>query len=234
MQTKLNHRQLSFSVSNFEVKEADGGGEITGYASVYGNVDNGGDVVVQGAFDTSIKAYRDSGRRMKMLWQHDPAQPIGVWNELSSDSKGLLVKGRILPEVQRGKEALALVRAGAIEGLSIGYRVKEPEYRDTERGTIRYIKEAELWETSLVTFPMNEEAGVTDVKRLQSPREVEHLLRDAGVPGGFAKLIALHGYEGATKRLSGDSRDAGDAEAKREAIQALISNLNGLKEILNG
>ena len=92
-----------------------------------------------------------------MLWQHDPAQPIGVWDEVREDAKGLWVKGRILTDVARGREAAALIGAGAIDGLSIGYRTVKSR-KDDKGG--RLLSELELWEVSLVTFPMLPDARV--------------------------------------------------------------------------
>jgi uncharacterized protein len=130
---------------------------ISGYASVFGATDQGGDVVEAGAYGASLTALGDRGGRVKMLWQHDPAQPIGVWDEVREDARGLWVKGRILTEVEKGREAAALVAAGAIDGLSIGYRTKRAT--KDERGTRRLV-EVDLWEVSLVTFPMLPEARV--------------------------------------------------------------------------
>ena len=134
-----------------------GGCEISGYASVFGTSDQGGDVVQKGAYGASLKAMMQAGRRVKMLWQHDPTKPIGVWDEVREDKKGLFVKGRILADVQAGAEALALIKAGAIEGLSIGYRTIRAE--KSQEGT-RLLHELDLWEVSLVTFPMLPEARV--------------------------------------------------------------------------
>jgi len=225
---------IEFVTGQLEIKSLGADGMIEGYASVYGNVDRGNDIVASGAFDESIKATYDKGRKVKMLWQHDPSQPIGVWNEYESDQRGLKLRGTILTDIPKGAEAYALLKAGAVEGLSVGYRTLDHEYTKSPNGSIREIKKAELWETSVVTFPMNEEAGVTDVKRLQSVREVETLLRKAGVPGGFAKLVASYGYDEAINRLNRDSRDAGGVKADHEAIQSLVSNLTSLKETLNG
>ena len=131
---------------------------VEGYASLFGQRDQGGDTVQAGAYGASLKALAAQGRRVKMLWQHDPGQPIGVWEEVREDAKGLYVKGRILTEVERGREAAALLSAGAIDGLSIGYRTLRAE-RD-EKGQ-RLLAEVELWEVSLVTFPMLAEARVS-------------------------------------------------------------------------
>jgi uncharacterized protein len=133
------------------------GWHVQGYASLFGVRDQGGDVVQPGAYGASLKALGTAGRRVKMLWQHDPAQPIGVWDEVREDATGLWVKGRILQDVERGREAAALLAAGAIDGLSIGYRTLRAE-RDGKGQ--RLLAELELWEVSLVTFPMLPEARV--------------------------------------------------------------------------
>ena len=130
---------------------------IEGYASVFGLADQGGDVVGKGAYGRCLKQMAESGRQVRMLWQHDQGKPIGVWDEIREDAKGLYVKGRILTEVQQGREALVLLEAGAIDGLSIGYRTKQAE-RSPEGG--RRLTEIELWEVSVVTFPMLPEARV--------------------------------------------------------------------------
>lgn len=131
------------------------GAQIEGYASVFGVADQGGDVVLRGAYTGSLKRLAASGRRVKMLWQHDPGQPIGVWDEVREDGHGLWVKGHLLTDLAQGREAAALLAAGAIDGLSIGYRTLRAE-RDTKGR--RQLAEVELWEVSLVTFPMLAEA----------------------------------------------------------------------------
>ena len=133
------------------------GSVIEGHASLFGAVDQGGDVVEVGAYGRSLKSLEREGRRVKMLWQHDPAQPIGVWDEVREDAKGLYVKGRLLDGVARAREAMTLIEAGALDGLSIGYRTKRA--RKNEKGQ-RLLSELELWEVSLVTFPMLPSARV--------------------------------------------------------------------------
>ena len=130
---------------------------VEGYASLFGKIDQGGDKVLAGAYSASLARLAARGGKVKMLWQHDPAQPIGVWDEVREDATGLWVKGRILAEVVKGREALALLSAGAIDGLSIGYRTVKAE-RDGKGQ--RLLSELELWEVSLVTFPMLPEARV--------------------------------------------------------------------------
>jgi HK97 family phage prohead protease len=138
------------------LRVTDGHG-IEGYASLFGMRDQGGDVVVRGAYAASLKRLAAGGRAVKMLWQHDPTQPIGIWDEVREDATGLWVKGRLLRDVEKGREAAALLAAGAIDGLSIGYRTVKAE-RDGKGQ--RLLQELELWEVSLVTFPMLPEARV--------------------------------------------------------------------------
>ncbi|UXX81634.1 HK97 family phage prohead protease [Roseovarius pelagicus] len=127
------------------------GTRIEGYASYFGKCDQGGDVVVRGAYAKSLARLKREARQVKMLWQHDPAQPIGIWDEVREDSRGLYVKGCLLDSVGRGREAAALIGAGAIDGLSIGYRTVRAAKNDKGQ---RLLSELELWEVSLVTFPM--------------------------------------------------------------------------------
>ncbi len=155
--------QLETKFSKFEGAAAlENGCEISGYASVFGQADQSGDVVQTGAYRASLQRLIAEGRSVKMLWQHDPSKPIGVWDEIHEDGNGLFVKGRLLPEIQGGSEALALIKAGAIDGLSIGYRTLCAE---KSNNTGRLLHELELWEVSLVTFPMLPQARVTADKK---------------------------------------------------------------------
>ena len=113
------------------------GVNIEGYASLFGAVDQGGDVVEAGAYARSLASLDGAGRSVKMLWQHDPGQPIGVWDDVREDGKGLFVKGRLLPDVARAREAAALIEAGAIDGLSIGYRTVQASKDDTGRRRLK-------------------------------------------------------------------------------------------------
>ena len=113
--------------------------------------------MLQGAYAASLARLAAAGRKVKMLWQHDPAQPIGIWDDVREDDRGLYVKGRLLQTVSKGQEAAALVSAGAIDGLSIGYRTQKAVRN--EKGH-RLLTELELWEVSLVTFPMLPSARV--------------------------------------------------------------------------
>jgi len=150
------------------------GARISGYASFFGEEDTGRDVVEPGAYCDSLARISAEGRRVKMLWQHDPARVIGVWDEVCEDKRGLFVAGRLLTDVALGREAAALIEAGALDGLSIGYTVKRATRDDQGR---RRLKELELWEVSLVTFPMLPSARVG--AKADSSRRLANVLRDA-------------------------------------------------------
>jgi HK97 family phage prohead protease len=166
---------------------------IEGYASLFGCTDQGGDVVQAGAYQKSLADLSAKGRSVKMLWQHDPAQPIGIWDEVREDARGLYVKGRLLTDVEKGREAVALIEAGAIDGLSIGYRtVRAQKLRDQKDGKAsRLLSELELWEVSLVTFPMLPEARLVTEEKGDDPFGTETMLRDlADALTGARKLLA--------------------------------------------
>lgn len=135
-------------------------GSIAGYASLFGEIDASRDMVMPGAFATTLKAR--GLRRIPMLFQHDPAEPIGVWLELREDQRGLYARGRLIPEVMRARELLALLRAGASDGLSIGFRTVKA--RVDPRTRVRKLYDIDLWEISLVTFPLLAGARVQTVK----------------------------------------------------------------------
>lgn len=159
--------------------QAEAGAEgrvIEGYASLFGIADQGGDVIAAGAYAASLARIAARGDRVRMLWQHDPAHPIGVWEEIREDTRGLWVCGRLLPEVARAREAAALVAAGAIDGLSIGYRTLRAERDGKGR---RVLTEVELWEVSLVTFPMLREAKLGRKSRADPAVGLAGVLRAA-------------------------------------------------------
>ncbi|MEM6971922.1 MAG: HK97 family phage prohead protease [Pseudomonadota bacterium] len=146
-------------------------GIVRGYASRFGECDRGGDVVAPGAFRRALARLKARGGRLAFLWQHDPARPIGVWDRAVEDRAGLHVEGRLLEGVQAGREAAAMLSAGAIDGLSIGYRVLRAEPRVVAgRRCGRRLTEIDLWEVSLVTFPMLPSARASIGARAESGR----------------------------------------------------------------
>ena len=135
-------------------------GEISGYAGVFNVVDGHGDVIVKGAFKNSINLFRESKKRPKFLWQHDAAVPIGVIDDLFEDDYGLFIRGHLLTDIPKAKEAYALVKNNAINGFSIGYRIKN-KYK---KGGIQYLTDIDLLEISIVTFPACEQAIIRNQK----------------------------------------------------------------------
>lgn len=145
-----------------EFKSLDDAGLFCGYASVFGVLDEHGDRVAPGAFTESLKGWQQKSQMPKLLWQHKANEPIGMWNYMKEDDQGLYVEGRLLLDIQRAKEAYALLKASVLDGLSIGYRVVE-SYRCPETHQ-RVLTKLELLEVSLVTFAANPHARIRQVK----------------------------------------------------------------------
>lgn len=212
--------------ADFELKAVDPAGVFEGYASVFEAVDQGRDAIARGAFKRSLK---DRGpRQIKLLWQHDPTEPIGVLEEVREDARGLYVKGRLLMDVRRAREAHALMRAGALDGLSIGFQSVTSRLDDLTG--VRTLDDVDLWEISLVTFPMQEMARISAFKRQPIPtiRAFETFLREAG---GFsrseAKTIARHGFQ---NRSSQRDADVGEeyASVAWDDVMAAIGRAHNL------
>lgn len=155
--------------ANLELKAVKENGTFCGYASVFGEVDLGKDVIERGAFEHSL-AKRGAGG-IRMLYQHDPKEPIGAWTIVREDHRGLYVEGTLAPNVARSKEVHSLMKTGALDGLSIGFQTLRAGKQDSEG--VRRILEADLWEISVVTFPMLPTARVSDVKQAHFYRDRE-------------------------------------------------------------
>lgn len=211
---------------SLQIKDVSEEGTFEGYGSIFGNVDSYGEKVMPGAFVESLARHKREGSNVLMLWQHDPSQPIGVWEDLAEDAKGLWGKGRLLLDIQRAREVHTLAKNRAIGGLSIGYREEDTD----QDGAVRILKKLALYEISPVTFPANRRARIESVKsermdefarRLRDGdpmpiKEFEDILREAGVPKSMATAIASHGYAKAINK--GKSQD--DALALLNALAA--------------
>jgi uncharacterized protein len=147
----------------------DADGTVEGYASLFGEVDQARDMMMRGAFAETLAAR--GIRRVPMLFQHNPSEPIGIWLDLREDHRGLIARGRLIPEVARGRELLSLLRAGAIDGLSIGFRTAKARIDPKTR--FRRIYAVDLWEISIVTFPMLTGARIRAVKHSPTRRRAE-------------------------------------------------------------
>lgn len=213
--------QTKNSAIPLDMKAVSDAGTIEGYISVFGNVDSYGEIVEPGAFADSLVSSRQKGLKVKLLWQHDPHQPIGVWDDLAEDGKGLWGKGRLLiEESPKAREAHGLLRAGALDGLSIGYRTQKAEPKEGKPGVIS-LKKLDLLEGSVVTFAANQRARVEVVKsildggKVPTVREFEEVLGDLG----FSKKLRVAIATAATPHLRGDPE--GKADELAEFLKAL-------------
>lgn len=199
-------------------------GTIEGYGSVFGVLDDWGDIISPGAFAPTLAAHKAAGTMPAMLWQHRDAEPIGVWTDMVEDARGLRVKGQLVLESPRGKEAYALLKAGALNGLSIGFIARKWAWDTTT--DVRTLQEVDLWEVSPVTFPANSLARVDSVKSTGSQvintiRDAERALRDAGLSAEQAKALVA-----SVKRTVQAEREAEqDAQRAVRAANQLLASL---------
>ena len=212
--------ELKKLVFESEIKAENSKGIFTGYGSIFGNEDQGNDIMQKGAFTKSLVNRPVS--KVKMLYQHKTDEPIGVFTDMYEDSKGLFVKGQLAMGTQKGREAYELLKMGALDGMSIGFRA-DPEkqgYNENKRG-VRTLKEVDLMEISLVTFPMNESALIETVKgNAKNIREWEKILREAG---GLSRTEAKIGAKALSESLS--QRDAGDDNKQLADLINKVANI---------
>ena len=214
-----------------EIKSLDDeSGEFVGYGSTFGGEpDSYGDIIAPGAYKASLAVHKSKGTMPRMFWQHDQAQPIGKWMEASEDEKGLLLKGRLNMGVQRGREAHALLKAGDIDGLSIGYRVQE--YTRDEEADTWTLEKLDLFEVSVVSMPANDSATVASVKAQRkafeiveklkagdrlTEREFETMAKGLGLSNSEAERAARVHLKG-----QGEPADADDGAAFMRALLAV-------------
>jgi HK97 family phage prohead protease len=206
--------RLSIDVP-FEIKTLESDGRFSGYASVFNVKDRYSDVVVPGAFKKSLSDWAAKERMPALLWQHDAAQPIGIYEEMKEDDTGLYVSGRLLiDDVAQAKEAYALLKNGALNGMSKRYSIGDSGFEYDKENDVYLLKEIDLWEASIVTFPANDDARIQRVKSLLAleydipPKLVEAALRDAGFSVRQAKGLMANGYKGLRSRDVGAALDA--------------------------
>lgn len=206
-------------------------GVFEGYAALFNHEDLGRDVILPGAFNMSLVSRGPD--KVRMLFQHNPAEPIGVWDDIREDAAGLYVRGRLTLDVARAREVLSLMRARAIDGLSIGFNVKAAT-KDKATG-VRRISALDLWEISIVTFPMMPGARIAAVKAgpfpdgTPTPRQFERwLMHDAGLRRSEARALMAHGFKGLKAK-----RDAGRRTTSRERAQ-LIARISAATELMRG
>ena len=212
---QIKHRDF-----DFQIKAVETDGFFSGYGSVFGVKDSYDEVVAPGAFAKSLALREEKGRKLPVLWQHRAGEPIGIYEAVREDATGLYMEGRLLVnEIARAKEAHALMKAGAVSGLSIGFYTKADKW--DEKGRVRTLLEIDLQETSIVTFPANDAARISGVKKIddiKTLRDAEAMLRDAcGLDRGEAKSLLA--------RLRDVFAGTRDAEGEIKAAQDLLNRI---------
>ena len=200
---------------NCELKGLKEDGSFEGYGSVFNVTDQGNDIIVPGAFLETLVAQKAAKRLPAMLWQHRQAEPIGVYTSMEEDSIGLKVEGKLALKTTRGAEAYELMKMGALSGMSIGYRSRDDSY-DRVTG-VRTLKKVDLYELSLVTFPMNDASRVSAVKSIETLttiRDAEDFLRESGL-----SRVAAVAFIARVKCLKQSDSDGGE-------MQQIVAALN--------
>lgn len=200
-------------------------GEFSGYGSVFGVKDSGGDIVVKGAFEESLDEWKSKGKLPAMLWQHKTDEPLSAYTVMEEDDEGLYFEGKLLIDADPlAKRAHAHLKAGSVDGMSIGYNLAEDGFQYDPEKEAFILSKIDLWELSIVTFPSNDQARVQTVKRalasgdIPQPKLVERYLRDV-MSVQQAKAFMAEGYSGISLRDAGN-----DAECVK-AVQSIIGSL---------
>lgn len=183
---------------DFELKSISDTGAFDGYGSVFNVKDSYDEIVAPGAFTKSLEAQKTAGKMPSLLWQHKSDEPIGVYTAMSEDSVGLKVSGQLALKTVRGAEAYELLKMKAVSGLSIGFVTRD--HSDDRATGIRTLKQVDLWEVSLVTFPANDVARINSVKSvdaIENIRDAERCLRDLGMSKSetLAFISKIKGFE---------------------------------------
>lgn len=213
---------------NLEIKAVQEDGFFSGYGAVFGNIDWYNDVILPGAFTASLAKWRAKNKMPPVLWNHNDSEPIGVYTNIYEDEKGLYVEGKLLiDDVPRAKSTHALLKAGAIDGLSIGYSTKKA---NQQGNGVRELVEVELGEISIVTQPANERSIITSVKskldegELPTLPEFEKFLRESGFSKSQSVAIASKGLR---SLLSESEEEIKEAKSISNALNILkgVSNV---------
>lgn len=196
-----------------QIKAVDESGRFTGYGSVFGNVDLHKDVILPGAFAESLDSHRKNGTLPSMLWQHKMADVVGIYDDMKEDEHGLFLSGELFinDNVPEADKAYTLMRRKAVRGMSVGFNIPKGGETYNKDADVWEISKIDLVEVSIVTYPANPEAQIATVKAaLDSPRDFERFLRDAGLSANRAKRLMSGGY---SAMMQCDADDQGDIEA---------------------
>lgn len=241
---RLDNKQLTHQNIGFQIKEISDGTDpdfftFTGYASTFGNVDEVGDVIERGAFTESLAV-----RKPKLLWQHQRDLPIGVIDVAQEDNNGLLISGRLPKNVQLAREAGELLKIGAIDSMSIGFRVKQAE---KDQDGIMRLRQVDLYEISWVSMPANTKAVLTsiksdvcphcreqfkmdieEIKKIESKKEFERVLREAGFSNSAATYAAARFH--VTKSESSDDVNKEKSDEEAMLLKDIFNNLGHISQ----
>lgn len=205
--------------------KADSHGLLEGLASPFGGQpDTYGDVIIPGAFAESLTRHEKAGTAPAMLWAHDQSRPVGRWLEMREADEGLYVKGRLNLKTVAGQEAYEHIRAGDLDGLSIGYNVA-PGGAEIDRQGVRALKSVDLHEISLVTLPAASVARVRRVKSIGGPDELRDLLRSHGLPVRFCEKVASGGWAHLQNVNAQELETEAKAQAEAEMMAAIAREL---------
>jgi hypothetical protein len=230
MTTQLERRVIP--LHSAELKFAGKQGEFSGYGAYYGNKDAHGDVIAAGSSSNSLEEWKERGKWPPMLLQHggfgigaDDMLPIGEWTHMEENNRGLKVDGRLFAmNTERGQYVYEGLKSGVLDGLSIGFRVRAEEVG--EKPGERIIKDIDLWEVSVVTFPANTRARVTTVKSLtvEELRDLEVALGERGV-SRKDRGIAVAYFKQWLQRDAGEPGNAPREEVAPDEVEKLLEEL---------
>lgn len=202
---QLKTMQVTFDMKSYE--DDKGERKFSGYANTFNHLDRAGDITMPGAFTKSLNEHISKNTRPLMLMHHDHKRPVGVWEKLVEDTKGLYVEGRLTKDVRDADEAYALLKDQALNSMSIGYKVIDEEYDRQKDANL--LKEVQLFEISLVSIPANEQSTIISVKNDGdlNIRTLEKILRDAGLSRREAKGFLSKGISGISEKRDASSEE---------------------------
>ena len=223
-----NSKKITQCAFHYDFKQVSAEGEFEGYGSLFDNEkDSYGDIIAKGCFSRTLQEGGRNKNGVAMLYQHDPKLIPGAWTSIEEDSLGLRVKGK-LANTQLGKECHELLKLGALKGLSIGYNPVRWEI--DEEKDCRTLKEVDLWEISLVTFPAKIPATITSVKQIEearTERDLENVLRESGLSKSASQYLV--------KLCKGNLRESNSlGDSKEEKAKKILETIRSAKkEFLN-
>lgn len=219
----MDFKNISFKFKSFDETSR----VFTAYASTFGNVDLGGDIILKGAFKNAVEIAVATGKYPKLLYQHNYAKVVGKIKNMMEDENGLLIEGEFI-DTTLGRDTYVEVKTGSINQMSIGYKAET--YTMDEVNEIRIINDIKLYEVSFVTFPMNEEAVVTNVKTisdLKTVRDLERYFQSLGLSAKDAKGLCAK-----CATIYTDGREVGSEKMERDAHVDVMNSLENLNKIL--